>query len=146
MVLKRNFLSHNFNLHYKKFLNFFCRPPATITRTNLRTDFTTSDLKINNRGKLGNNLGRNLDDSVRPTSGPTGNRFTSFTTTEIPPSLSLETTPDQTTEIYNFFGNNSTDFHILDSTTLAKSDTTKVLPVVSYSTVIGKFLKKIIDI
>ena len=91
-------------------------------------------------------MGRNLDESVRPTSSPTGNRFTSFTTTEIPQSSSLETTPDQTTEIYNFFGNNSTDFHILDSTTLAKSDTTKVLPVVSYSTVIGKFFKKIIDI
>ena len=81
-------------------------------------------------------MGRKLD-SVRPTISPTGNRFTSFTTTEIPPS-SFETLPDQTTEIYNFFGN-STDFHVLDST-IAKSDTTKALPVVSYSTVIGKFL------
>ena len=82
-------------------------------------------------------MGRKLD-SVRPTKSPTaGNRFTSFTTTEIPPS-SVETTPDQTTEIYNFFGN-STDFHVLDST-VAKTDTTKALPLVSYSTVIGKFI------
>ena len=100
------------------------RPPVTILRTNTAGDFTTSSIRINNRG-------RKID------AGP---KFNSFTT-EMPnygqqqPEVS-PTTPE-TTEIYQFFGGKSTDFDVLD-TTVSKNakNITKTLPAISYSTVI----------